>query len=560
MELKQYIVPLQKWWWLLLAATGVAMIASFAAVSTQPPIYQARTTLIIGQAINNPNTTGNEFWLGQQLAQTYADVAGREPVRQATMEALGLDWLPEYTARTLPNSQLVEIAVTDTSPERAMVVARELAKQVILRSPTNSQQEDGERQAFVNEQLNSLETQIEATTEELEAKQAELATLFSARQIADTQVQVAALEEKLNTLQANYAALLANTTQGAINTLGVFEDATLPTTPIGPNVGMTVLTAGAIGFLLAAAAAFLLEYLDNSIKTPEDIDRIMELPVIGYITDSSSISGKEEGLIVAEQPRSPITESFRTLRTNLEFAGVDKTLKTILVTSPSPSEGKTTIAANLAAVMAQGNKRVILLDADLRRPRVHQQLALSNRRGLSDLFRGETELRSVIRSWNRGFAVITSGSLPPNPTEVLGSERMSQLLEQLKQFADVVVIDSPPSLVTDASVLAAKVDGVILVIRPGHTQVGAARVTQEHLSRVGARVVGVVLNRVPRKGDFYYGGYQYYNAPSYYLDEDEVPQLSDSHSNGRSNSKHKGRLAGIFGRSKPASASAGDRL
>lgn len=553
MDLRDYLIPLRRWWWLLLASTLVATVSSVIAVSQQPPIYQARTSLLIGQAISNPNPDSNDLWLSQQLAQTYSEVAQREPVQDATMAALGLDWLPEYTARPLPNSQIIELTVTDTSPERAMVVAQELANQVIRLSPTSGdQQGEQERQSFVSQQLDDLEAQIDTTNDEIEAKQTELGNLVSARQIADTQAQVAALQAKLTTLQSNYASLLANTRQGAINALSVLEPATLPTAPIGPNRPLTVLTAAAIGFVLAAGAAYLLEYLDRSLKSPEDVERQLQLPLIGFISEMAADKHVEEGSVVLQQPRSPTAESFRVLRTNLEFASVDAPLRTILVSSPSAAEGKTTVATNLAAVMAQGNKRVVLVDCDLRRPRVHRQLGLTNNRGLSDVFLGQLDLREVILPWRKRFAVITSGSLPPNPAELLASEKMAQVLEQLEQFADIVIIDSPPFVVSDAQVLAAKVDGVVMVVQPGKTPTDAAQAMVEQLHRAGARVVGVVLNRIPRRGGsyyYYYGKYRYnYDyEPRVAPDTDDEEDVSPAATaNGR-------RLALPFGRAKPAS-------
>ncbi|MEZ4516172.1 MAG: Wzz/FepE/Etk N-terminal domain-containing protein [Chloroflexota bacterium] len=219
MELKALIAPLRKWWWLILASTLIAAITSYVAVSQQADIYQARATLLIGSAINNPNPTGNEFWLSQQLAQTYTDIAQREVIQDAVKESLGLSWLPAYSASAVPDTQLIEITVTDSSPERAMVVANEVANQLILQAPTNKQGAIEERGDFVDTQLDELETKIEETNAEILAKQDELAGLFSARQIADAQGQISALEAKRNTLQSNYAALLASTSQGAVNSL-----------------------------------------------------------------------------------------------------------------------------------------------------------------------------------------------------------------------------------------------------------------------------------------------------------------------------------------------------
>ena len=229
MELKDYLRPLRKWWWLLLLSTLIAAVFSFLAVSRQPPIYQTRVTLMVGRAIDNPNPTGSDFWLTQQLANTYADIAKRDPVRQATMDALGLTWLPEYTVRVVPNTQLIEIAVTDTDPVRAQAVANELANQLIQQSPTSGGPEQQQRQAFIEQQLNELEKGIEETKAQIDSKQEELANMFSARQIADAKNQIQALQDKLNTLQANYASLLANTEKGAINTLTIIEPAALDT-------------------------------------------------------------------------------------------------------------------------------------------------------------------------------------------------------------------------------------------------------------------------------------------------------------------------------------------
>lgn len=541
MELKAYFAPIRKWWWLILLATLVAGGTSYFMVSQQEPVYRSHTTLLIGSSINNPNPTGNEFWLSQQLAQTYTDIVQREVVQEAVMSTLGLTWLPSYSAQTVPNTQLIEIAVTDTIPERAMVVANELARQLILQTPTSGQQEgDRERQEFIRQQLDELQVKIRETNDEIVAKQEELAGLFSARQLADTQNQISALEAKLDTLQSNYAALLASTSKGAVNTLTVIEPATLPRNPIGPETMITVFTAAAIGLALALGAAYLLEYLDDTIRSPEDISKVLGLPVVGIVVQEPAIE-KSEGIpYVTANPRSPMTESFRTLRTNMEFASVDRPLKTILVTSPGSSEGKTTVATNLAAIMAQANKRVILLEADLRRPRVHRALGMTNQIGISDVFRGQADIRDVARySKVKDLAVITSGSLPPNPAELLGSARMVQILSRLTESASTVIIDSPPFLVTDATVLSARVDGVLLVIQPGRTHAEAARAMVAQLNRAGARVVGVVLNRVPRKNAGYYGYYRY--------DSDSLYSIENAPAEPAASAAPRRVLGGIFG-------------
>ncbi|MFZ5882112.1 MAG: polysaccharide biosynthesis tyrosine autokinase [Chloroflexota bacterium] len=293
--------------------------------------------------------------------------------------------------------------------------------------------------------------------------------------------------------------------------------------PISPQPIRDGMLAGTVGLALAGLIIFLIEYLDDSIKTPEDVERFLELPLIGYIAEmQSSNKGDASQVYVSRQPRSPVSEAFRSLRTNLEFTAVDHPLHTILVTGAEAGDGKSTIAANLAAIFAQGGKRVLLMDCDLRRPRVHRFLGIQNRIGLTDLFRDGLDVDSVIHQWgdvnSKSMSVITSGSLPPNPAELLGSHKMSSILADLTSRVDVVIIDSPPSLVSDAQILAAKVDGVLLVVQPGKTHAGAARAMREQLDRAGARVVGAVFNRIPRNRGYYYGGYRYY-SPYYYQND-----------------------------------------
>jgi succinoglycan biosynthesis transport protein ExoP len=524
MELSAYLTPLRRWWWLLVASTLVAAVSSFIATRDQPPVYQARTTLMIGRVIEDPNPNQGEINLAQALAQTYADVANREPVRNATMQALELGFLPQYLARAVPQTQIIEIAVTDVNPLRAQVVANELAHQLILRSPSGSQ--DQERQQFIDDQLNILQSQIEETQGEIAKLQEQLGTLNSARQLQDTQTQINALQTKLSTLQGNYAALLANTQQGATNTLTVVEPADLPTRPIGPNNRMSILLSAAIGLSLAAGAAYLLEYLDDTLKTPEEITRLLDVPVIGLIGESEESKHGINGIYISKHPRSPIAEAYRALRANLEFAAVDQPLKTILIASADAEAGKSSVASNLAVVLAQGEKKVFLVDADLRKSRIHDFTNLSNEFGLSDLFRDSVDTFEVLQVWkDHRIGVITGGDPPPNPSELLGSKKMDRILARLGEKSDVVLIDSPPFVVSDAIMLAAKVDGVLVVIRPGHSRKKYTLAMMEQLNRAGARILGVVLNRIPRRGADYYGGFLYYSpyhTDGYYTSEEEV--------------------------------------
>ena len=510
MELNRYIFPLRKWWWLVLASTVVAAVFSSLSILRQPTIYQARTTLMIGTTINDPNPSNNEFVLGQQLASAYADLANREIVRNATMKALNVSGLPEYIARPIPNTQLIEITVNDINPQRAQAVANELATQLVLLSPTSPQPEEQGRQEFINQQLDNLEVQIKETEDEIEKLQEELGSLISAQQITDTQDQIFALQSKLNTMQDEYGDLLSNTQQGAINTLTIIESASPSSRPIGPKKGLTVLLAAAIGFALAGCTAYLLEFLDDTLKSADDVERLFPAPIIGHIFEQEAAKNEENRIYDADDLRHPVAEAFRALRTNIEISQASRPLKTILVTSADIGDGKTSVAANLALSMAQREKKVVLLDADLRRPNIHKFFELSNDRGVVDLIADGAVVSDMLQlKGDRKVSILTTGDTPPNPTELLSSKKMDQLLSTLEESADVVIIDGPPFIVADAMVMTSKVDGVLLVVRPGHTRRSLALGASEQIKRSGARVIGVVLNRIPLSGADYYAGRSY---------------------------------------------------
>ncbi|GAP13481.1 capsular exopolysaccharide family [Longilinea arvoryzae] len=507
MTFNDYIAPLRKWWWLLVAATLVAAIASLLYSFTQPKIYQVRTTLMVGNSLNAANPNGGEYYLQQQLAGIYADIAYREPIRQATMGALGIDFLPEYSVRALPNSTLIEIVVNDTNPQRTAAVANELANQMINRSPT-LEGEDAQVQQFLQDQLSIIRGQIETTRKDLESYQEQLTKLTSARQISEVQGQISLLESRLSNLQSTYAALLSNTQGGATNALSVIEQAEVPTQPVGPNRLMIVLLAAAVGLALSAIAAYVIEFLDDSVKGPEDIKRILDVPIVGEVGDFPP--GKDPWSYVIEEPRSPVAHAFRVMRTNLDLLNPDEPLHSFLVTSAGMSEGKSTIAANLAVVMSQGDRRVICVDADFHRPMLHNVVSIDNEHGLSDVFKGSMELQDVVVPWNTGkLKLIPSGIMPPNPSELLESKKMNAIIDSLTQMADAIILDGPPFFLSDASALSTKVDCVVLVIRPGYTRKDAVRAMKEEIAKLRLKKVVVVLNRVPKSESYYSKYYPY---------------------------------------------------
>ena len=223
-------------------------------------------------------------------------------------------------------------------------------------------------------------------------------------------------------------------------------------------------------------------------------------------------------LITLNNPKSPIAEAYRTLRTNIQFSNVDGDLKLLCVTSSGPGEGKTTTSTNLAETFAQSGNRVLIIDGDLRKPRVHKVFNLRNSRGLTNVLSGQNMIEEVTQFAGSDITVITSGPIPPNPSELLGSQKMKDIMTQLKQLYDVIIIDAPPvGVVTDAAILSTIVDGTILVVASGKTEIDGAKRAKQLLENVGARIIGVVMTMMPVNKKGYYG-YQYYS----YYDEEEM--------------------------------------
>jgi len=511
MDINELIKPLFRWWWLIVIATVIAAVSSYMVSLQQPPVFQSRATLMIGRTIDNPNPSSVQFNLEEQLAVSYANLANREPLRDATREALGIDWLPEYSVSAVPNTQLIEIVVVDTEPSRAQMVANEIANQMVLRSPTNENQDDLERQTFINEQLDILQKQITDTQKEIEDLTSQLSSLNSAREISDTQDQISSLQRELSSLQSNYANLLSQSEKGAINTLTIIEYPNLPVRPVGSQQLVTVGLSAAVGFTMAAAAAYLLEYLDKSIKTVTEVEKLIPAPILGYIP----VIPKKENkwMFVTENPRSPISDAFRNLRTNIELLGPD--IKTILVTSTAISEGKSTVTLNYAQILTQANKRVILIDGDLRKSVLNEVLDFPKHLGLSQILQGKYNLRQISYPLRKGVGlVIPSGPPPPNPTELLASEMMTQTLSSLKKMANIVVIDGPPIFVTDTTVLAKRVDGILLVVQIGKTRRDVIKEMMAQINRTNTKIIGVVINKVSTRSNYYTHYYgSYYDIP-----------------------------------------------
>ncbi len=521
MELRRYFLIFRKWAWFVILVAVISAVSSYFYSLTIPPTYRAETTMVVGKVVENTNSVYFPYEIPGSLAQAYGLLVGQPVILQATAEAIGQPeaWQNLFfkiSAKSSTNSQLLQLGVTDSDPVFAARIANELAQQLILKGPISSQQKEAEEQrAFVSSQLGQLKLQIESSQKNLNSLSSQAALENDPKRLEDLNSRIASLQSKIAEWQKNYASLLAIQNSGSNLFVTVLAPAQPPKTPISPNVLQNVLLAAAAGLALAIGVVFLLEYLDDTIKDADDVQRVLGVSSLGAIMRIASVREPGDQLITLRHPRSPIAEAYRVLRTNLRFSGIENPSGALLVTSAGPGEGKTTTAANLAITMAQAGRRVVLVDCDLRRPSLHKLFGLSNEEGLSSLFLDSAPSLENIMYATRleSLKVIPSGPVPPNPAEMLDSNLMKRVFSDLRAQSDMLILDSPPTLaVADASILGARCSGAILVVDAGRTRTDACRRAVDTLGNTGTKILGVVLNKISsrRASSYYY--YYYYSS------------------------------------------------
>ena len=524
MELRQYWDIFKKWSWLIVLSALVAGVAAYAISSRQTPIYRASTRILVSQSVNSSSATMQyaDILAAERLSSTYAQMLTARPMLEKAIRKAGLEGFitPEELAGAISvepvrDTQLIDLHVEHPDPYIAALLANALPQ--VFVEFTNEQQT-----ARYQELKQSLQAQLQQLSEQIQETDRKIQFLGNATD-PETSARRTILEDRLAQYRNTYGNVLAQLENirlaeaNALDRITVVEPATPPQHPVRPRVLMNTLLALIVGGLIGLGAAYLVEYVDDTIKTPDDIARLTPVSTLGIIAKSKKA---DEGIVTLDDPRSPVAEAYRTVRTAIQFASVDKPIRTLVVTSAGPGEGKSTTAANLAVVMAQAGNRVVLIDADLRKPTQHRRWKLPNTVGLTGalLMDEISENLDYLLSPTtvENLWVLTSGQLPHNPSELLGSHKLQQLIDQLLQSYDILLFDSPPALaVTDPVVLGRNLDGVLIVVDAGSTREPALVHVLTEMERVNAHVIGIILNRYRRgrSASYYYYYYdRYYSA------------------------------------------------
>ena len=383
---------------------------------------------------------------------------------------------------------------------------------------------DLQRKAEIKKVVNSLKNEYEVSqAREDSVKRALVKIKKEALGLNKKAIEYGVLSREAESSRQMYDLLIKRFKETALTediktgNVRIVDRAEVPQGPIKPKKQLNLLLALIVGLTLGVGLAFFLEFMDNTLKTPDDIKRFLKIPYLAPIPyyDLGEPGGGpySRELITQHFPKSTASEAYRGLRTSLLFSSADAPPQVIMITSAGPGEGKTLTSANLAATMAQSGSKVILLDCDLRRPRMHKIFNLNRDMGISNILAGSMEASELVTKTDiENLSVIPSGPIPPNPSELLGSQRMRKLVDELRQHYDRVIIDSSPiTAVTDASVLCDVVDGVVFVVRSGRTVRDVVKNALDSLHMVKAKVLGAVLNGVNvGKEGYYYYQYNYY--------------------------------------------------
>lgn len=507
-------VALRSWWVMVLCAATAGTVAYVTA--TTQAVYTSTATLVVGRSLQ-ANPTETSLQGSHLLALSYANLALGQPILQRVAEKLDLEggWSSlrdQVEPNAVIDTPFLEISAKASSSTEARAIANDVARQLVdVQASVDSAGTEGDaRDQFVRDQLRTLQAKIDNAETQVADAQSVLSRSPDADKEQSLKAEVRSLEQFISMWQQSYATLGAFLQEGEQNAppLSILSPAVADPTPDAPQRYATTALAAFLGLLFGLIGVILWDRYRDTVKSESDVIEELGLTLLGVVR---TVPGRERSNRAFTADGTPVrtAEDYRIIRSNLMFAANSRAVRSVLVTSPPGSRGRSTTVANLGAVMAAAGLKTVLVDADLRRPTLHESFGLPRTPGLGDYLRSSNMDPEDIKSSTpiENMSVITSGSPLPNPSDSLDSTRMTALLAWLTADAHVVIIDSPPVLaVADSVELAKHVDGVILVLDAGRTARAIAQKSVAALRFTGARIFGAVLNRVPNRPTYAYDG------------------------------------------------------
>ncbi len=505
-DLREYLRVLYRRRTVIVLTTLVVLAGALAAAFLQTPVYQAAAEVLLQErateSLFDPNT--GQARDPARAVETQLQVLKSKPVEAAVRSELGS--APKVLARAVGETDVIEVKAEDGEPRQAARIANAYAAAYIDFRRKQAVDDVLAAGQEVQNKVDDLQRRIDHLNEQVSraspAQRQEVEGSVAAQRQALV-AQQTLFRQKLDQLQVD-AALKTGGAQ-------LVTPAAVPTSPTRPRPARSAVIGLVVGAIFGVGLAFLRDFLDDSIKSKEDVERVARgVPTLALIPAVASWKNRNQPVLVSlTDPKSSAAEAYRTLRTSIQFMGLDRPMRTVQVTSPSASEGKSTTLGNLGVALAEAGQRVIIVCCDLRRPRIHEFFGLSNSVGFTSVLLRDVPLSSALQHVEGvdRLQLLASGPVPPNPSELLSGRRTVEALTAVQADADVVLIDCPPVLpVTDAAVLSGRVDATLLVATAGSTTRKELQRAHELLTQVEAPIIGTVLNGVSGENGY---GYSY---------------------------------------------------
>jgi capsular exopolysaccharide synthesis family protein len=514
--LRQYLEVIRRRWIVIVLIVVVTSASAYVVSLRMTPIYQADTQINVTPFTSASSQSNILNMLTDPTAALQTDVTliQSDAVLGPAAKAVGLaspaPLASAISAKVLAGTQIIEVSAVSPVPAHARNWANAVSA------------------AFINFQRDQAIAQVTAASQDIAQRLASLKSQMAAAGSSQASATVmSGLSSQIDTLQGELDSL-----PGAPSIVAgggvVVAQASLPTIPVSPKKSRNVLLGAMVGLLLAVGLVLLIEALDDRLRSAEEVEARAGVPTLGSVPYTKELSKPSRSAAIVHEPTSAVAEAYRTLRTNLRFLSVERPLRTLLVTSSVKGEGKSTTSANLAAAFAVSGVRTVLVSADLRHPSVHRFFGLENSAGVVDAILPDVPLDALLQTNELpDLWLLAAGRIPPNPTEILASSRFAEVLQTLSSAAELVIVDSPPLLgVADASALASRVDGVLLVVNPGEVNRRTLEHATKQLNKAGGRLLGTVTNAVGPGMSYGYGyGYDY----DYCYAEEKVNRKARKH-------------------------------